>query len=208
MAKIAALALAASLLGGWEPANEGGEKHQKEEERGVWHLYTVADPFGDPEGWFAASPTVDGTGEVRFSCSTSGGFGVAGRPMLKAFAEGLGAEALDYGRLEAMAVHVRVDGGEADRVAGFRPNVLAMMEERPLDGYESGNDTVRMLQGGTEGRAQDRRPGGHPCQGNVDRRSRFPPRLRSDPHLRRVAGRLQGGFLVGDGTVRMEGEVA
>lgn len=148
MAKIAALALAASLLGGWEPANEGGEKHQKEEERGVWHLYTVANPFGDPEGWFAASPTVDGTGEVRFSCSTSGGFGVAGRPMLKAFAEGLGAEALDYGRLEAMAVHVRVDGGEADRVAGFRPNVLAMMEERPLDGYESGNDTVRMLQGG------------------------------------------------------------
>ena len=45
MAKIAALA--ASLLRGWEPANEEGRTHQKEGERGDWRIYTVADPFGD-----------------------------------------------------------------------------------------------------------------------------------------------------------------
>lgn len=153
MAKIAALALAASLLGGWEPANEDGEKHEKEGERGDWRLYTVADPFGDPEGWFAASPTVDGTGEVRFSCMTEGHVLTAGTPVLEAFAEGLGTGLPGIAHLEAMSARLKVDGGESRHITGFRPNHLAKMESHPVergpgDRRLDGNDVVRMLQDG------------------------------------------------------------
>lgn len=75
---------------------------------GDWHIYTVADPFGDPEGWFAASPTVDKTGEVRFSCMTEGHVLTAGTPVLEAFAEGLGTGLPGLGQLEGMAVRLKV----------------------------------------------------------------------------------------------------
>jgi len=149
--EMTAMLLAASLLGGWEPVSEEGEIHEKQETKGDWHLFTVADPFGDPEGWFAAAPTVDGTGEVRFECAVNGFW--AGRPRLTVYADDLGRDLpSDFGDWEAMPVQIRVDGGEAVSTIGMRPNEIASMSKVELETYEgeplNANQAVRLLQGG------------------------------------------------------------
>lgn len=154
--EMTALVLAASLLGGWEPSSADGEgNHEKEGTRGGWHLYTLADPFGDPEGWFAAAPTVDGTGEIRFECMAEEG----SNPKLRAFTEGLGREVRGgQWDSEGMAIHLKVDGGKPVEFSGTRPNELAEMDKFPdstyleswleLFGHPHANVMVQMLQDG------------------------------------------------------------
>ena len=155
MATIPALLAAASLFGGWEPAKDDGETHEREGRSGDWYTYTVVDPFGDGEGWFAAAPTVDGTGEVRFSCRLDGGSAWFPKtPMLTVFTDGLGRKLpASPGQWEGLAVQLKVDGGETRSTTGLRPNNLARMEKHPIerepgDRRLDGNDVVRMLQGG------------------------------------------------------------
>lgn len=153
--EMTAMLLAASLLGGWEPVAEDGEIHEKEGTRGDWHLFAVADPFGDPEGWFAATPTVDGKGEVRFGCMAEGAdqsLLVPGVPRLRVFAGGLGREIPPvFYDWESMLVQLRVDGGETVEYLGTRPNEIARMERKPTrfdhDPLHD-NDVVEMLQAG------------------------------------------------------------